>query len=58
MHATGHLRADHQPAVASLHQAVADANATRFAEMIVFTIGTAFARLDRDAIVADRKADT
>ena len=58
MHATGHLRADHQTAMAALHQAVADANAARFREVIVLAVRSALAGLDRDAVVTDRKTDT
>ncbi|MNL67409.1 hypothetical protein D3C87_1919920 [compost metagenome] len=56
MHAAGHFRTDHQPAMAALHQAMTYTHAACFRKMIVLAVRAALSRLHRDAIVSDGEA--
>ncbi|MNL88689.1 hypothetical protein D3C87_2185550 [compost metagenome] len=56
MHAAGHFRTDHQPAMAAFHQAMTYMHAACFREMIVLAVRAALSRLYRDTIIADGKA--
>src|SRR5690606_3512225 len=58
MHAAGHFRTYHQSAMTPFHQAMADLDIARFAQMVGLPMGATFASLDGDAIIPDRKADT
>src|SRR3546814_20322294 len=58
MNAAGDSRSDQQSARAPFHQGMTVLYIARLAQMVGLPVGTAFASLDGDAIVPDRKADT